>query len=484
MEETKIPFRPVRCAESDLESMTPIDGHVIFTTDSRKIFAVIDGEFKMMGGSSGVFYGTKILTDEEKFGDQVIFSFLHDDIDGDELPTSDDLILNMPDGGFYRVLEVNDVDIQAQRIAISGGGSGSGGGDVSTEGKLAIEFISPEKGSGSTITGVDYYLEFNIIAEDAAGDVLENEEGDAQWIINGKNYYTKVKSGYNSFKVDEYLDPTLGTNKITLVVTMNTGGAVPKIANKTFNIKAVDLKLKWDYIYGLDNYVRNENFQLKFTPYGGVDCVAHIIFDGILIPGETYFTRNIASRETGTEIASPNIPSLEYGPHTCEMYLTAEVNGETYRTPSIFNEITFISGKTSTILTVPYYQTEATQYDTLNIPFLVYDPDQENIEVKFYVNDIEVGGDTYNRDLHYWPYTLTEYGSVKLSIMSANEEAKKDLELVINQLDLEVDEAEGSTFVLKASNFSSNSELRNFNYDNKYALKFSDGIEEFNGIIA
>ena len=55
-------------------------------------FTDIDGEFKMMGGSSGVFYGTKVLTDEEKFGDQVIFSFLHADIDGDELPASDDLI--------------------------------------------------------------------------------------------------------------------------------------------------------------------------------------------------------------------------------------------------------------------------------------------------------------------------------------------------------------------------------------------------------
>lgn len=484
MEETKIPFRPVKCLEEDIEKLAPIEGYVLFTTDTKKIYACVDGEYKMMGGSSGVYYANKNLTDEEKWGDQVIFSFLHSDIDGNNLPAVDDLILNIPDGGFYRTLNVTNTDIQAQRIAISGGSSGGGGGDASTEGKLAIEFIFPEKGSGSTITGVDYYLEFNIIAEDAAGDVLENEEGDAQWIINGKNYYTKVKSGYNSFKVDEYLDPTLGTNKITLVVTMNTGGAVPKTANKTFNIKAVDLKLKWDYVYGLDNYIRNENFQLKFTPYGGVDCVAHIVFDDTLIPGETYFTRNIASRETGTEIASPSIPSLEYGPHTCEMYLTAEVNGETYRTPSIFNEITFISGKTSTILTVPYYQTEATQYDTLNIPFLVYDPDQESIEVKFYVNDIEVGGDTYNRDLHYWPYTLTEYGSVKLSIMSANEEAKKDLELVINQLDLEVDEAEGSTFVLKASNFSSNSELRNFNYDNKYALKFSDGIEEFNGIIA
>jgi hypothetical protein len=69
MQETKIPFRVVRCAESALETMSPIDGHVVFTTDSRKIFMVVDGAFKMMGGSSGVFYGTKVLTDEEKFGD-------------------------------------------------------------------------------------------------------------------------------------------------------------------------------------------------------------------------------------------------------------------------------------------------------------------------------------------------------------------------------------------------------------------------------
>ena len=114
MEETKIPFRPVKCPESALETMSPVDGYVIFTTDTRKIFMVVDGEFKMMGGSSGVFYGTKVLTDEEKFGDQIIFSFLPENIDGDELPAIDDLILNMPDGGFYRVLEANDIDIRAQ----------------------------------------------------------------------------------------------------------------------------------------------------------------------------------------------------------------------------------------------------------------------------------------------------------------------------------------------------------------------------------
>jgi hypothetical protein len=69
MKETKIPFRPVRCSESDMIKISPIDGLVIFTTDTRKIFAVIDGEFKLMGGSSGVFYANKNLTDEEKWGD-------------------------------------------------------------------------------------------------------------------------------------------------------------------------------------------------------------------------------------------------------------------------------------------------------------------------------------------------------------------------------------------------------------------------------
>ena len=74
MEKAKIPFRPVRCLESALETMTAVDGHVIFTTDTRKIFMANNGEFKMMGGSSGVFYGTKVLTDDEKYGDQVILT--------------------------------------------------------------------------------------------------------------------------------------------------------------------------------------------------------------------------------------------------------------------------------------------------------------------------------------------------------------------------------------------------------------------------
>lgn len=476
---TNVAFRPVRCLEEDLEKLAPVEGYVLFTTDTKKIYACIDGEYKMMGGSSGVYYANKYLTDEEKYGDQIIFSFLHTDIDGNALPAVDDLILNIPDGGFYRTLEVTDFDIQAQRIAISGGGSGGGGtgGGPSNEGSLIINYVTPKE--SATITGVDYYIEFEIVAKDSAGDLV-SEEGNATWIINGKNYYQKVYNGKNTFKVDEYLDPSLDKNKLVLMVTMNTGGVNDTTVSKTWNVKAVDLQLEWNWNYTNANYISEDTFTLKFIPYGGIDCTAHIVFDDTYIPDETYFTKTIASRETGREVYSNTLPSLEYGTHTCEMYLTAEVNGETYQTPSIFNEITFIKDGSSTILTVPYYQTTATQYDTLNIPFLVYDPDQESCEVQFLVNDIEVGGDSYNRDLHYWPYTLTEYGSVKLTIKSKNNEAQKDLELVINKLDLEVDEVSGAAFSLKANTFSSNNEIRNFNY-NGVTLGFSENFDWENG---
>jgi len=125
---TNHPFRPVRCSEEVLKTLTPIEGQVVFTTDTRKIFACFNNEYKMLGGSSGVFYGERTLTDDELYGDEIFFTFLPEQIDGDNLPAVDDLILNIPDGGFYRVLDVSEDEISTQRIAISGGGGGTGGG--------------------------------------------------------------------------------------------------------------------------------------------------------------------------------------------------------------------------------------------------------------------------------------------------------------------------------------------------------------------
>ena len=308
------------------------------------------------GGNSGIFYGSRQLSDDEKYGEEVFFSFTPDEIDGNSIPAVDDLILNIPDGGFYRVLNVSNQDIQTQRLVIAGGGGtgGSGSGPVN-EGTLQVNFVSPQR--DSTITGVDYYINFDIIAKDSAGDTIL-DEGVATWKINGSQQITqKVYNGRNSFKVDEYLDPSVDENKIVLVVNMNTGGSSNSIISKTWYIKAIDLKLNWEWNYDPVNYIKEDTFALKFIPYGNCDCTAHIVFDGNYAEGITYFTKNIYA--TGQEERFTNIPALEYGTHTCEMYLTAVINGETYETLKTTHELTFIKGGTSTIITVPYYKTVA-----------------------------------------------------------------------------------------------------------------------------
>ena len=477
MKETRIPFRPVRCLESDLESMTPVNGHVIFTTDTRKIFAVIDDEFRMMGGSSGVFYGQRHLTDAEKYDkDKIMFSFLPSQIDGDELPSVDDLILNIPDGSFYRVLEVNDINIQTQRIAVSGGG-GTGPSTPGTSGNtgtLEILYITPQQ--SSTIADQDFYIEYELVAKDSVGDTII-DAFEATWTINGKEIVEIIYNGENSFKVNEYLDPTKTSNTVSLVVKPTTDGYSINPQAKTWRITAVALSLQWDWTYDEKNgYINGDTFTLNYTPNGGVDCVNTISFYNKFGVKIKEYSQSIRAKQTGTKIYTDPIESLEYGSYTCEMVLSAVVNGVDYKTPSIKNELTFNKNGNTTILTVPFYQTVATQYDTLKIPFMVYDPDLDTCAISFYVNDARVGGDTYARGLQYWPYTLNEYGSVKLSIRTDNGDATKDFELIVNEINLETSEVSGAAFSLKANAFSSNNELRNWNH-NGVNLTFSDNFD-------
>ena len=467
------PFRPVRCREVDLESKTPVNGFVYFTTDTHKIFLGHNGEYIAMGGTSGIYYGKRQLTDDEKYGDQILFNFDPSEIDGNHVPTVDDLILNIPDGGFYRVLNSSSSLIEAQRLVIAGGGSGGGGGTGAggNEGSLAINFVTPQY--SSTITGKDYYIEFDIVAKDSAGDLIR-EEGTATWKINGKEYTQKVRNGRNEFKVDQYLDHTIEQNKVVIIVKMNTGGMSETIISKTWYVTAINLALEWNWNYGVDEYRSGDKFTLRFTPYGNVDCIAHIIFDDDYTENVTYFKEKITASQTGSSFTTQPMNCLEYGVHTCAIYLTSDAAPEP--TPTIKHEITFIEGGNSTILTVPYYETTATQYDTIKIPFLVYDPDLEKCNVSFYVNDEKIMSDSYNRDLHYWAYTPISYGTLRLTIRSDNGDTSKEIVLIVNELALNINEAAGAAFSLKANNFSGNQQLRDWN-SNGVTLEFSDNFD-------
>ena len=372
------------------------------------------------------------------------------------------------------MLDTSPTLIETQRLMIAGGGGGGGAGGGSNEGSLSVNFITPQY--SSVVAGVDYSIEFEIIAKDSAGDTIR-EEGVATWKINGKEYTQKVYNGKNSFKVDEYLDSSVEQNKIILIVNMNTGGSKNTIVSKTWYVTAINLMLEWPWTYSEQEYRKDSTFTLKFYPYGNIDCEAHISIDGGFEKGVNYFVESIPADKTGDEFTTSPMQSFAHGAHSCEIWLTATINGEEHETPAIKHDITFIDeDSVSTILTVPFYSTTATQYDSLSIPFLVYNNNKEKCSVSFYVNDVRVGGDEYDRSLHYWPYTLSEHGTVSLSIRSDDGDISKTIELIVNKLNIPHTEASGAAFNLKASAFSSNQELRNWN-SNGVTLTFSENFD-------
>ena len=128
-------FYPVQCSERTLQGLTPQEGHVYFTTDSKKIYLarrntdqsmILDS----MCSSTGFYYGTKEIQYDNTGNTpdpNVIFSL--DEIEGDGIPLIDDLILNV-DGCFYRVKNVDvDIDeVRTERLTLQGSGVGGGGG--------------------------------------------------------------------------------------------------------------------------------------------------------------------------------------------------------------------------------------------------------------------------------------------------------------------------------------------------------------------
>ena len=470
-------FRPVECTEAALASRSPIKGFVYFATDSQKIYYGNDNEYIPMGGTSGIYYANKTFTD----ADIAYPTFSIEDFESGELPKADDLVINVGGNelynGFYKVTEIlSEEQISASYLPVGGGGTGGSGGGTSS-GSATIGYIFPEQAADSVLAKENYEIEYELKAQDANGDPVINS-GTARWYVNRKLVKEEtVYPGINKFKLDPYLDASLKTNDVSVTISIDTGGTIPSQARKTWSIRAIDLSLEWNYIYGEQSLINSDTFALIWTPYGGIDCTTHIIFDNDPTPNVGYFTENIKASYTGSPW-SKSFNSLSYGTHTVEMYLTAEIDGETYSTESIFHQLTFIKDGTTPILTVPFYQEFATQYDTIQIPFVAYDPNNNPTTVQFYVNGNQISSDKYNRNLNYWNYTIDTYGTLELSLKCGDDQ--KNFVLTVAELELDISEASGPAFKLKASAFSGNDEIRNWSH-NGVSLEFSDNFDWENG---
>ena len=475
--ETVYPFRPVRCLQSDLDNkIKSTNGFVYFTLDTQKIFYGTGSEFLPMGGSSGIYYATK--TFGEDAGDDTYFST--DDFETGTLPTNvNDLIINVGGNearnGFYQVVEILPEDnlVNTKYLPVGGGGSGGGGGPA-VVGEIKIGYVSPQ--SSSVLIGEDCWIQFNVEITDANGDLVPSG-GTATWTINNKRYPGgTVKNGLNEFNVGPYLSSAVDSNAIKLTISADTGGTINNVATKQWSVIAINLSLEWNWNYSPNSYITGDTFTLFWTPRGNVDAVTNIWFDGNLLDVTAI---EIPARKMGTQ-QSHTFESLGYGVHTVSMQLVANINDEIRYTSTISNELTFTAGGTLPILTVPFYQTTATQYDTLEIPFLAYDPTNVNVDVEFLVNGNVASSNTYNRDLQKIPYTVGISGTITVGLRIKGSVAEPwEATIAVTPLELDVDEVDNYAFKLKASDFVGNDGLKAL--EDQGLITFSDNFDWTNG---
>jgi hypothetical protein len=429
-------FNPILGSENSVLNQEAKNGSLYFTTDTRKIYLDIDNKSKLpMGGNVGLFYGKMKLTSPPVEGQKEFEFNVIDDIVGNNvpganilIPNENDLILNS-DGCFYKVLSSYGVEpnitLSTEKLTIAGT-STSGGAD-SLSG-MSVSRLRFDKGQ-TILYSSECPVSFAVKVTDDLGDALVGNVGTYDLYINSEkklsgnvigttaedvtDLTSMQKEEINTIDVGPYL--FLGENiDVKISVTGINGGVITRAGS----VSTTNMTLKWDYDETTVN-VWNESIKamtLRWSVSGNLEKTTHIIIND---DKENEITITNSSTTTQTKELKFDELNLWHGAHKIEMYATTKLSGSEVATPSICKNIIVAKNNDLTpIISCGFFETDVTQYNTVKIPIIVYNP-AANTNV---VTLIENGSirdewpEVENCIQEFWSYTPITEGATVLTI--------------------------------------------------------------------
>lgn len=500
-------FRPVRASENTINGMGYNEGYVYFAKDSGKIFLDVDNERKAMGGAGvSVFYAkdTNVVENAATGYFSIRTSVLMDETAS---PKEEDLILNIPDGGFYRVIQNEGDTLTCVRIAVSGSGSGSGGGSGGGDsGGSSGAFVTLTQLSNNPpivyVHGRSYKMSFKATStvDDYCSIDLEVLKTDGSTVSKTTK---RVKSG-SIFELDFGLALPKGSD-YTIVVTASSD-----------NVKSTDYRR----YRGLSTLEVGIAASPDFNP---LNVFGKTMSFGYVVKGSSGIARNIEVYIDGSFFASEEIPKnvldgqrrtimlnstdadggilISHGTHTVEAKIVAKIdeNTEIETEPLTYELVWAQEGVDDAIIWCPYgYPESIVQYEPLNIEFLVYQPGKNSaLEVTFLKSGelVTTRSLAYNStSTHLWNITDYDIGPNEYAIQCGNakktfainveEDTSRDMGIVTSGLVLNLDAAGRSNSEYPSSRTTWKSaktsetptvEFNNFNWYNNGWLSDSDG---------
>lgn len=425
-----IPFRVMRGLEDTLLNKPQNDGTLYFALDTGKIYLDTLTDNKVpLGRNSGIYYGSRELAEDEINVEKIDFEFnIATQIDGDQIPNLDDLILNLPDGGFYRVIELYETTLIGRRIAVSGSGDSPGGGGGSSF-KPVIQPV---------VKGTQYFVATDTQNMKIQFYCTSNLETENNYIQTVKYYFGKQvrednttyefgKDSIISFDISKeigyFSTSTANTLKVE-VIDVNGNMSY----QKSFDFYLIELKLSSD-ADSIKKVDLGSLYNYPCTPQGGVGTTS-MYLDFSLAPQSNQsnhiweYQRPITNVNTNyattIELSTEKIPKLAHGTYLLTVRFCGIIasNGKIVSSNPQYVQLAVYEDGKEPLIASNFVSKSIAQYDNFELEYMIVDNESEaNVipTIKYGQNSVSLNA-TLNV-INYWTMQFTKADTYDLSIV-------------------------------------------------------------------
>lgn len=204
-----------------------------------------------------------------------------------------------------------------------------------------------------------------------------------------------------------------------------------------------------------------------YTPIGNIKKVVHILLDGEEIHTE--------ETEVNNRQQSFEIPAQAHGAHSLEVYLSASVQGSELKSNHLnFALVCIERGNKTPIIASTMEHIYMKQYETVSIPFVVYDPLNNPADIALKINDSTVATRKVDRTQQSWVYKSMSQGSAAMTITCRS--VSKTFSLTVDKSSITAEAETRNLELFLTSQGRSNQDT------NKEIWKYNDIEVSFNGM--
>ena len=345
----------------------------------------------------------------------------------------DNLFFNEADGKLYLT---SDGEVIGDGVVVATSGGGGGGG--------------ASNNAVITLTNTTGWLS-KMLAENSACTLSASWSSTEDDVPTGAGVLTvkvggvvKQTSNVNQGAFTVNVTPYLNTGSNTVKLTVSDVYGNSRTINFTISVVALSLASTFDA-----TVPQTGEIVYTYIPKGSVEKTVIFKVDGEELDPVTVAVSG--RQQTYT------IPAQTHGSHTLEVYFTAVIDGETVDSNHLYYDLICLeSGNTTPIIASAFNRTTATQFENLNIPYLVYDPSNMVTSVVLKANGTTVSEQTVGRVEQTWVYRADDAGNLSLTITCGA--TTKTITLAVEATSIDVSAETENLELYLSSNGRSNNE--------------------------